>query len=170
MRILTNLPTTIFLAILPLSGAYGQVQDGNSSQFKHAVITPDLGPEGMRLQMVETALREGDPALAVGAFHVHQMGDEAAVNIIRIIGMRGTLTLTDTEQANALKLVEKAFEEPTMIATPINFQPRATLFLLQVLETGSAGSGLKGRIAEVRDHIRGSLEKAAPGGATPGKQ
>jgi len=114
----------------------------------------------MRLQMVETVLREGSPALTVGAFHLHQMGDEAAVNIIKILGMRGTITPTEAELTTALTIMENAFEEPTLIARANDRQPRATLFLLQMFEANNSDSELKDQIGQTRERIRASLEKA----------
>lgn len=115
---------TILLSFFALGVSYAQAPDGTSFDWKHKSSSSVTSPEDMRLQMVETVLREGSPALTVGAFHLHQMGDEAAVNIIKILGMRGTITPTEAELTTALTIMEKAFEKPTLIARANDRQPR----------------------------------------------
>lgn len=150
----------VLLSFFALSVSYAQAPDGTSFQWKQKPSSSVASPENMRLQMVETALREGSHALEVGAFHYQQMGDEAAVNVIKILGMRATLTPTEREVPIVLTLVEKAFEEPTVIVKTNNRQPRATLFLLQLLEANSGSDGmLKQRIDETRQRIQTSLQK-----------
>lgn len=152
----------VFSSFLALSVSYAQAPDGSSFGWKHNSSSSVTSPENMRLQMVQTILREGSPALTVGTFHLHQMGDEAAVNIIKILGTRATVTPTEEEAANALTIMQKAFEEPSLIVKANDRQARATLFLLQLLESTNSGSDgvLKERIDETRQRIRTSLEKA----------
>jgi hypothetical protein len=151
---------TVFLSLFAQGVSYAQAPDGTSFEWKHKSSSSVTSPQNMRLQMVETVLREGSPALTVGTFHLHQMGDEAAVNIIKILGMRETITPTGAELATALAIMEKAFEEPTSIARANDRQPRATLFLLQLFEVNNSGSELKDQIGETRERIRTSLQKA----------
>ena len=150
--------TGIFLPLFAVCVGYAQAPDGTSFQWKNKNSSSSVtSPENMRLQMVEMALREGAPALG---FHLRTMGDEAAVNIIKILGMRASLATTEAELPTILAIIEKAFEEPSVIVSENDRQPRATLFLLQLLETNSSDSEQKGQIEGAREHIRASLQRA----------
>jgi chaperonin GroEL (HSP60 family) len=86
------------------------------------------------------------------------MGDEAAVNLLKILGTR--TDFTETERATALEIIKRAFEEPPSIMIANDRMPHATLFLLKYLNGLTEDAGAKAQIAETRESVTKSLQDA----------
>ncbi len=66
-----------------------------------------------------------------GAFQLYGMGDEAAVDVLKVLSTKPSLTYEEMQAT--LDIVHMAFQHPESIIEPVNRKPRAALFLLQYL-------------------------------------
>jgi hypothetical protein len=93
---------------------------------------------------------EHSSPLTVGNAQLHRLGDQAAVDIMRVLGEK---TLTEAQMPTVLDMLHKAFERPAAIVNHSNRAPRATSFLLQVLDTSAQDQSIKQRIAETKAFV-----------------
>ena len=123
--------TTFILAVIIPFVANGQapkVYDSTMSEGR--LSTKQMTAEEFRLLTVEHILTSGSP-LKSGAVQLHRMGDDLAVNLIKVTAKSGKLTPGQTD--TALEMIEKAFERPESILSVADRSPRATVSLLRTL-------------------------------------
>ncbi len=87
-----------------------------------------------------------------GAAQLYGMGDEAAVDVLKVLGTKSTVS--NTEAQAILDIVHVAFEHPEAITEPVNQKPRAGLLLLQYLASSTSDGTLMERIAKERAFLR----------------
>lgn len=113
----------------------------------------EVTPESYRLAVIQTVIHEGTPISRVRL--LHRMGDDAAVNVIKTIGMESSQT--EAEKDTILAILDSAFARPSAIVTASDRQPRVTFFLLQSLERSSEDAAVKARIVQIRSHIESAV-------------
>jgi hypothetical protein len=101
-----------------------------------------------------------DEALPDRVATLNVLGDEAAVNVMKIVATRGPLNIA--QEARVLDIVRKAFERPRSIDVANNLRPSATLFLLQYLEASAPNDDIKARIAEVKQYAVTAKDRLPP--------
>jgi len=87
------------------------------------------------------------------------MGDEAAVDLLKILGAKGSLTVGESQAA--LDIIHMAFEKPTSIISPLNQKPDATMFLLQHLSSTTNDTATQQRITQEIESVRRALVPSA---------
>jgi hypothetical protein len=112
--------------------------------------------------LVERLIALPSPVKA-GAVQLYGMGDEAAVDILRILGARGPLTVA--EERSALDVVDMAFEHPNSIIDPNYRSPGATVFLLRFISGSTGDQSVKDRATTLLDRLRNLRSTAGPSAA-----
>src|SRR6185437_3762595 len=129
------IPAVIILAI---SGfVYGQntPATGTPGFINLGRLKPDnkphvfSGPEEFHVVMVRRKMLQSNPNPTTGSPQLHRMGDEAAVNIMKVLGEG--VPLSDTNEFTILDMIHTAFEFPEAIMVPFDRHPDATSFLLR---------------------------------------
>lgn len=136
--------TNILLAVTIPFVANGQapkVYDGVMSEVRTS--SKQMTAAEFSLLTVEHILNSGSP-LKLGAVQLHRMGDDLAVNLIKVIAKSGKLSRDQT--STALDMIEKAFERPQSILSAVDRSPRATVSLLRTMALSSDDSAAKERI------------------------
>lgn len=100
-------------------------------------------PEEWRLSLVARLIALPSP-VHNGAPQLYGMGDEAATDIVRILGTRAPLTVA--EQRSTLDVIHMSFEHPESIVDPNYRKPLATLFLLQYIGTATEDASIRNRV------------------------
>ena len=136
-----HLVTCALLAGLGM--AYGQQPELGMPTTNSTVSRP-ASPAEWRLQVVSRLISLPSP-VATGASQLHAMGDEAAADIVKLLGNKKTLSAP--EIYSILDVVHMAFEKPQAIAEAADHKPQAGLFLMQYLATTTNDAVVKGRIA-----------------------
>jgi hypothetical protein len=81
--------------------AYGQdLQFGKMAHPKHANTNGTLEP--FRIKLVRNPFRAGRP-LRTGFIQLHRTSDEGAVDLLKVIGVKGSLSVD--EQLTALRIL-----------------------------------------------------------------
>jgi hypothetical protein len=119
-----------------------------------------------RVQTVRRWIRSNEP-LPDRVAQLWRLGDEAAVNVMKIIATDGPLN--ETQESRALDIIHKAFEHPESIRVPNDLQPNATMFLLQYLDASAPNDDIKMRIAEVRQYAQTAKARIPVPAAQPGQ-
>jgi hypothetical protein len=102
-----------------------------------------LSGEEWRLQLVEQLISLPSP-VTNGAVQLWGMGDEAAVDVLKVLSSKSALTPDST--ASILDVVHMAFQHPESIISPVNQKPQAASFLLQHLRASESDTRVKERI------------------------
>jgi hypothetical protein len=145
-------PIVVLAVLLSFAPVYGQTADGFHRS--HGVGKSDdtlLSGEEWRLGLVERLMSLPSP-VTNGVVQLHGMGDEAAVDILKLMASRQSFTAANANAA--LDLVHMAFEEPGSIINPVNQKPYATSFLLQYLGSTSGDAVVKERIASEKKFVQ----------------
>ncbi len=153
----------IYITIISVIGLcnllYGQ-QTGRVQVQWGAEKTPrsraKMSADEFRLMTLKHILESGSSPLTVGNAQLHRAGDQAAVDLIKIIGVRKPLN--ETETLTLIEMLRKAFERPAAILAGSDRTPKATLFLLQSLES-TIDPNVRQRIVEARQAILDSVDK-----------
>jgi len=93
------------------------------------------------------------------------MGDEAAVDVLKILSAKSSLT--PTEMHATLDIIHMAFEHPVAVTNPSDRSPRAALFLLRHLESTTGDEAVKQRIARETTFFRAVTGPTASHPSTP---
>ncbi|HLH00260.1 MAG TPA: hypothetical protein VKX49_28395 [Bryobacteraceae bacterium] len=108
----------------------------------------DNGPltgEEWRLKLVERLMSFPSP-VTNGAVQLWGMGDEAAVDVMKVLSTEPSPS--STEMQASLDLIHLAFEHPESIISPVNRKPRAALFVMKHFGAATDDPALKERIAQ----------------------
>lgn len=117
------------------------------------------GPEEFRLEIVRRLMLGPTSRPTTGSVQLHRMGDEAAVDIVKILG--GGTSLSAAGALTVLDIVHTAFEHPLSIASPSDQHPNATLFLLHWMDTSTQDRELKGHIGEAIQCVQEAAKTTA---------
>ncbi|WP_321474652.1 hypothetical protein [uncultured Paludibaculum sp.] len=99
-----------------------------------------------RLVTIAHLMQQPSP-LEVGNTQLHRLGDQAAADIVKILGDG---TLREAQVPIILDMLHKAFERPAAILRPNDRTPGATLFLLRTIAVSSHDPAITQRIEELR--------------------
>ena len=122
--------------------------------------------EEWRLSLIERLMSLPSPVTS-GAVQLYGMGDEAAVDVLKILGTKSSLS--NTELQAILDIVHTAFQHPESIMEPVNQKPRAVLLLLQHLASTTSDSLLTERITKEREFLQSAIVPSAPSSSAVGK-
>jgi hypothetical protein len=118
-----------------------------------------LTGEEWRLNLVERLMSFPSP-VTNGAFQLYGMGDEAAVDVIKILSAKPSPSLDEIQAT--LDIVHMAFQHPESIIEPVNQKPRAALFLLQHLASTTSDGLLAERITNELGFLRAAMVVSTP--------
>jgi hypothetical protein len=100
---------------------------------RSATTTTNAEDDPYGEQAVRNALSSNGVTLSFTEKAINRLGDRAAVGLMRILADK---TVTSPDQVKSiLSILRTAFSAPSVIAVEADRQPRATLFLLQSLES-----------------------------------
>jgi hypothetical protein len=85
-----------------------------------------------------------------------RMGDAAAVVVTKILG-ENNIKPNDVE--NILAVIHLSFSAPILVESPMDREPRATLFLLRDINSVTTDQKIKQRIAEERKFVLDQVAK-----------
>lgn len=150
---------SVFTALALCSAAYCQtgqplVHNGDGSvRPRHRVSAQEMTNGRIRLMLdsTGTALAAADIPL------LRRMGDGAASEVLALTKDRGPLTAV--QQANAVAIVRKAFEKPSVITKESNRTPTSSLALLDQIASSSTDFALKLKVADTRQLILAAAAK-----------
>ena len=137
---LTNILLTVAMPFVT-NGQATQIYDRAMSEARTS--GKQMTAAEFRLMTVEHILNSGSP-LRIGAVQLHRMGDDLAVNLIKVTAKSEKLSREQT--STALEMIEKAFERPDAILATVDRSPKATVSLLRTLALSSDDSATKERI------------------------
>ncbi|MBN9663531.1 MAG: hypothetical protein J0H49_35360 [Acidobacteria bacterium] len=141
------------LAVLCSIGIYSQTAP---SMYEGTMAKPNGGPHAalsageFRLLTIKHLMQQPSP-LAVGNAQLHRLGDQAAADIIKVIGGG---RLADAQMPTVIDMLHKAYERPAAILNPSDRKPTASLFLLNVLESTTQSDSIKARIGDLRQFLQ----------------
>jgi hypothetical protein len=95
----------------------------------------------------------------VGNAQLHRLGDQAAVDIMKILGGK---SVSDAQIPTILDMLRKAYEAPKAILIAADRQPKASLFLLGALAGYAEDSSLKQRISEMKQDLQAVTSDPGP--------
>ena len=144
------------VALFGLSVAYGQQTVRKPSLIPNPAQDPSatkplpapklhLTGEEWRFHLVERLLSLPSP-VHNGVVQLRGMGDEAAIDITKILDAKGSLTIAELNAA--LDIIHMSFERPKSIIEPTHRKPLAALFLLQRFNVMTNDPTVKQRITE----------------------
>jgi hypothetical protein len=153
----------VVLVLTFICGAGGQTPSIVDSYSLKPPPTPRVkySAEEYRLLTIEHLMEQPSP-LQVGNPQLHRLGDQAAVDIMKILGGKSA---SDAQIPTILDMLRKAYEVPKAILIHADRQPKASLFLLGALESHTEDWSLKQRISEMRQNLQAA--KSNPGPAAP---
>ena len=140
--------------VLGVGAAYGQTQPTLQERQGFPTDNRPLSGEEWRLKLVERLMSFPSP-VKNGAIQLRGMGDEAAVDLLTILGGKSSLTVGDCQAA--LDIIHMAFEQPDSIISPVNKTPQATTSLLQYLSSNSSDSTVQQRIVKETAFVRAAV-------------
>jgi hypothetical protein len=140
------------IVVLGLGAAYGQ--DPLILMVKRPADNRPLSGEEWRLKLVARLLSFPSP-VKNGAIQLHGMGDEAGVDLLKIL--EGETSLTVSESQAALDIIHMAFEQPDSIIDPVNKTPQATTSLLQYISSKSSDSAVQQRVTVETAFVRAAV-------------
>lgn len=117
------------------------------------------GPEEFHVAMVRRKMLQSNPNPTTGSPQLHRMGDEAAVNIMKVLGEG--VPLSGTNELTILDMIHTAFEFPEAIMVPFDQHPDATFFLLRWMDSSTQDQDLKERIAQTKQYVQAAADKVA---------
>jgi hypothetical protein len=112
-------------------------------------------PESFRLSIVQAGIENG--LSAKRKIPLHRMGDEAALDTLKIIGTNQSLSQTTKD--NIVAVLQEAFAKPQMIVNAADREPKLTMFLLQWLGSSADNLPAKDRVDQARQQIQDSLDQ-----------
>jgi hypothetical protein len=146
------------LAILLCSGAARAQQPHFGYKVPFQTDRPTSAEE-WRLQLVKHLMQTPNE-VTDSAVQLHRMGDEAAVDVLKVLGASSSPTTADLQ--TALDIIHTAFEKPIAILDPINEKPRAAIFLLQYLGSIAREPATNQRIADEVKFVRAAASQVSP--------
>lgn len=144
----------IFSALILITSAHARSQTGVQQGAAPRVLHMDK-PASPRTPPTEEDIIRGlvrNPDAfyrGVGSVQLHRMGDVAAAAIIRVIGVT---SLTDVQEKEILDMIHKAFEHIDAVS-PLNRNPKTTLFLLNYLSLIAQDDDVKNKIELTRQFV-----------------
>ena len=160
---------TYIIAVVVLLGlARADAQNAGPVSFRKAFPTDarPLSGEEWRLKLVERLISLPSP-VKEGAVQLYGMGDEAAVDVLKVLSTKDALT--PAEMQAALDIVHTAFEHPESIINAVNQKPQAASFLLQYFDSSTNDGNVKERIKRVSTRLQAAAAFAVAKSATPQK-
>ena len=157
--------TRVRIAVLFLTSIYAAL--GQTPRIVYGTSLKPGGPHPkysaveFRLLTMKRLMERPSP-LQVGNAQLHRLGDQAAVDIMKILG---GASVSDAQMPTILDMLHKAFEVPKAIILIADRQPKASLFLLGALEGYTQDWNLKQRISEMKQGIQAATSN--PGPAAP---
>ena len=152
------------IVLIACSVAYGQFQSTPASK-PFPTDNRQLTPEEWRLKVIAHLITLPSPAKGV-EFLLYPMGDEAAVDVIKALGVGGA---TPAQIQSALDIIHTAFEHPEAILDPVHREPRAAMFLLQYFASTSNDQSLQERISGEVQSLRAVAVRSAASAASQAK-
>lgn len=150
---LLNSKRTVFLALLPLAVAYGQVPEGTSFAWKHRTGISQPGPvtaDDLKFEMIQNMIKTEGP-VTTRIIQLHRMGDEAAVIVLKVLGsLPSPGKFSDAQKGKVLEIVNRAFEQPDSITNRSNVKPYATNLLLNLLNDDTEDVEIKTEISRLQ--------------------
>jgi hypothetical protein len=140
--------------VLALAEVYAQSQPTLKMTPRPPANNRPLSGEEWRLNLVSQLLSLPSP-VTNGAAQLYGMGDEAAVDVLKVFSAKPAPT--PAELNSALDIIHMAFKQPASILVPGNKQPMATLFLFQHLSITATDPALQERIASETKFVRESV-------------
>lgn len=125
-------------------GAFAQQAGDPKFRTPFPADIPQTG-EQWRFNLVKHLMSLPSP-VKNGAVQLHGMGDEAAVDVLKILGTSPNLTAAQIE--SVLDIVHTAFEQQASIIDPVNTKPQAAAVLFQRLTSLTEDAAVKERIGE----------------------
>jgi hypothetical protein len=110
---------------------------------------PKRSAQEFRLVVIQRLMERPSP-LTVGDAQLHRLGDQAAVDIMKVLGENA---LGEAQTPTVLDMLHKAFERPAAIVNHSDRAPKAASFLLRVLDAEAQDQIVKQRIAETREFV-----------------
>jgi len=144
--------------VLALAGLRGQSQPTHNIRQPFPTDNRPISGEEWRLSLVAHLLSFPSP-VTNGTIQLRGMGDEAAVDVLKVLSLKPTPT--SGELQSALDIVHMAFEHPESILNTLNKKPMAALFLFQHLAITVTDAALSQRIANEAKFVRDSVSLAA---------
>jgi hypothetical protein len=138
---LTTVLLVVALSSLGASAQAPKIYDSWTSESRPSA--KQMTAAEFRLVTVEYILSSGSP-LKIGAVQLHRMGDDLAVNVIRVTAKSEKLTPDQTN--TALEMIDKAFDRPECILSAADKLPRATVSLLRTLSLSPDNDAARDRI------------------------
>jgi hypothetical protein len=142
------------MVVLGLSTAFGQTQPTIVERQPFPTDNRPLSGEEWRLKLVARLLSFPSP-VKNGAIQLHGMGDEASVDLLKILGGKNLLTVPDSQAA--LDIIHLAFEQPDSIIDPANKTPQATISLLHYISSKSTDSAVQQRVIKETAFVRAAV-------------
>jgi hypothetical protein len=142
------------IVVLGLGAAYGQTQPTVFERQPFPTDNRPLSGEEWRLKLAEHLLSFPSP-VKHGAIQLRGMGDEAAVDLLKILEGKNSLTVSKSEAA--LDIIHMAFEQPDSIIDPANKTPQATTLLLQYISAKSSDSAVQQRVIIETAFVRAAV-------------
>jgi hypothetical protein len=147
------------LALTSICAAVGQTPSIiDSFSVEPGGPPPKYTPEEFRLLTIKLLMERPSPLL-VGNAQLHRLGDQAAVDIMKILGGKSA---SDAQIPTILDMLRKAYEVPKAILIHADRQPKASLFLLGALEGHTEDWSLKQRISEMRQNLQAATSNSGP--------
>ena len=109
--------------------------------------------------MVRRKMLQSNPNPTTGSPQLHRMGDEVAVNIMKVLGEG--IPLSDTNELTIWDMIHTTFEFPEAIMVPFDRHPDATSFLLRWMDSSTQDQDLKERTAQTRQYVQAAADKMA---------
>jgi hypothetical protein len=147
---------TVFFSLFALLGiGYGQAPavapDGTSFSWKKGTSNAPVTADDVNLGIVINILTAGLP-ITTGSVHLHSLGDEVAVLLIKHLGSTPSpVKWTDSQRMTAVEMMARAFEHPKSITNPSDVTPKATNFLLNMLDAETEDPDIKAKISQAKD-------------------
>jgi hypothetical protein len=145
----------VFLSLL---SAQAQVVRQRQSNQPFPIDNRPLSGEEWRLQLVERLMSLPSP-VTNGAPQLYGMGDEAAVDVIKVLSTKPSLTPAEVQAG--LDIIHMAFEHPESIISPVNRKPQAALFVMKHFASATDDSVVKERIAQETTRLAARMVVAA---------
>jgi hypothetical protein len=141
----------VVLVLTFVCAAVGQTPSiVESYSLKPVGTPPKYSAEESRVLLIKRLMEQPSPSPA-GSIQLHRLGDQAAVDIMKILGGK---SVSDAQIPTILDMLRKAYELPKAILIAADRQPKASLFLLSALEDHTEDSSLKQRISEMKQDLQ----------------
>ena len=115
-------PTTLITCFAAIGICQQLPMDSHSLKLPSHKPDTNITPAAYRLALVQRIFELGNPS--ANAIQLHRMGDEAGLDLVKILG---TTSLSTAQVNTALQIVHLAFEKTSQLVDQANLQPTATL-------------------------------------------